>query len=85
VSRIPKKDATDFGKRLSYYRRKSGLSQEALAKRMGISRDTISYYEIRAKNPTIDFVLKASKFLNTSVESLVSGTAPKKSSVAKKK
>jgi transcriptional regulator with XRE-family HTH domain len=67
----PNKEAPIFGKRLAYYRKKLGLSQESLAKRLDVPRDTIAYYELRAKNPTMGFILKASKVLGISPTKLL--------------
>ena len=46
-------DAFDFGARLQKTRNLSGLTQEQLAKKLGISKQTISSYESNVKKPSI--------------------------------
>jgi len=49
MSRIPKNEATEFGKRLSAMRKAAGLSQEEVAKALGIPQRRFSYYEREAR------------------------------------
>ncbi len=72
AGRPPTKEAPSFGKQLAYYRKKKGLSQVQFGKLTGKSREMIDYYERRAKNPTMSFILKASEALGVPVNKLLS-------------
>ena len=45
MPRIPKSEATEFGKRLSALRKAAGLSQMEVAEALGIPQRRVSYYE----------------------------------------
>ena len=55
-----------LGERLNKLRQERGLTQQELADIFHISNSTISSYETGARIPDIDFLLKLSKFYNTS-------------------
>ena len=52
-------------------RRKHNMRQEDLAKILGVSRATVSYYEYKAKNPTTEFVQKVADHFNVSIDELL--------------
>ena len=52
-------------------REKAGLTQEQLAEKCGVKRNTISMIEIGENNPSFDLALKIAKTLNCTVEDLV--------------
>ncbi|HIT07522.1 MAG TPA: helix-turn-helix transcriptional regulator [Candidatus Merdivicinus faecavium] len=54
-------------------RRKSGLSQEQLAEKVGVSRQAVSKWETGASVPELDKLLALSEFFGVSVEELTSG------------
>jgi transcriptional regulator with XRE-family HTH domain len=60
-----------FGKKLRALRKSRNLDQEELAKALGVSRETISYYENRAKNPTAELVNKIASFFEVPPETLL--------------
>ena len=62
---------TTFGKNLWTLRKVHGLRQEDLAKALGISRDMMSYYESKAKNPTVEFVLLVADYFKVSTDELL--------------
>ena len=62
---------TVFGKQLWNLRKKRGMRQEDLAEALGVTRDTISYYESKAKNPTVEFVQKVSDFFKVPIDELL--------------
>jgi repressor LexA len=51
-----------FGRNLKTLREKKGLEQTDLANALGVSRETVSYYENRATNPTAELVNKIADF-----------------------
>lgn len=62
------------GKKIKELREKAGLTQEQLAKKMGISRSSLSLIENGEKNLTLEEVLKFSQFLNTDLNILIGKT-----------
>ena len=60
-----------FGKNLQYLRQLSaGMTQEALAEKLNVSRQTISKWEMDAANPEIDKALELCKVFNCSLDNL---------------
>lgn len=74
AGRPPINQAPIFGSHLAALRKTRGLTQPQLAEMLGISVDMLTYYERRAKNPAAEFVAKAAKVLNTSVDELLGHT-----------
>lgn len=60
-----------LGKNLSLIRKKKGISQEELASKLNVSRQTISKWENDETIPNIYEVSAASKFLNVTIEELL--------------
>jgi transcriptional regulator with XRE-family HTH domain len=54
-------------------RQQKGLSQQALADRIGTARSTVARVEIGNTTPTLDLALALSRELGESVESLFGG------------
>ena len=65
------KNMTVFGRNLRALRRRNNLSQEKFAIALGITRDTVSYYECKAKNPTVDFVQKVADYFAIGTDELL--------------
>ena len=60
-----------FGKNLQYFRKLSGnMTQEALAEKLNVSRQTISKWEIDAANPEMEKALEICKNFNCSLDNL---------------
>ena len=60
-----------FGKNLQYLRQLSaGMTQEALAEKLNVSRQTISKWEMDAANPEMDKALELCKVFNCSLDNL---------------
>ena len=60
-----------FGKNLQYLRQLSaGMTQEALAERLNVSRQTISKWEMDAANPEMDKAIELCKVFNCSLDHL---------------
>lgn len=76
-----------FGKRLKKIRKKSGLSQETLAKELGISKSALSYYENGERVPDIIFLEKVAHYYNISLDYMLGfsdAMNPEKSSIVDK-
>ena len=59
-----------FGKNLQYFRKLSGnMTQEVLAEKLNVSRQTISKWEIDAANPEMEKALEICKIFNCSLTS----------------
>ena len=60
-----------FGKNLQYLRQLSaGMTQEALAERLNVSRQTISKWEMDAANPEMEKALELCRVFNCSLDNL---------------
>ena len=70
---------TIFGRKLWMLRRKRNMRQEDLAAALGMPRYKISYYESRAKNPTMEFVQNVANYFGVATDELLKETADVKS------
>ena len=71
-----------FGKNLQYLRQLSaGMTQEALAEKLNVSRQTISKWEMDAANPEMDKALELCKVFNCSLDNLFRDEMDQRSSV----
>ena len=61
----------DFGLRLRKLRESSGLSQAALAKKIGVSKETIYRYENNVQDPSLERAIQLARVLRTSLDYLV--------------
>ena len=61
------------GARVAQARQQKGLSQQALADKIGTARSTVARVEIGVTSPTLDLALAISRELGESVESLFGG------------
>lgn len=60
-----------FGKNLQYLRQLSaGMTQEALAEKLNVSRQTVSKWEMDAANPEMDKALELCRIFNCSLDNL---------------
>lgn len=60
-----------LGQRIAAERKKSGLSQESLGDRLGVSRQAISKWEADAAIPEIDKLIALSRLFSVSVADLL--------------
>ncbi len=60
----------DFGKQIYEMRKKANLSQEQLAEKVGVSRQTISKWELGETAPDIKQAQKLSQIFNVSLDEL---------------
>lgn len=63
----------DFAARLQALRKAQALSQEALADRLGVSRQAIGKWESGAALPSVDNLLELAAILETTVDYLLTG------------
>jgi transcriptional regulator with XRE-family HTH domain len=77
AGRPPIKEAPEFGKRLAAARQAKGLSQAALAEKLGTTRVNIGYYEREASNPTLDFIQRCARVLEVPLSDLTGSAEPK--------
>lgn len=61
----------DFGKRIQELRKKCNLSQEELADKIGVARQTISKWELNETSPDLKQSKKLSKIFDVSLDELV--------------
>lgn len=68
--------ANMFGRNLCLARRRRGLSQERLAERTGLCRDTIYKIEMGLRSPRLDTLLTLADVLQVDATDLLSGLRP---------
>ena len=59
-----------FGRNLKYYRSVLGMTQEDVAKTMGVTRGSIANYETGRSEPEFAFVCKAASVLGVTIDEL---------------
>lgn len=62
-----------FGARLQTLRRQAGMSQQELADRLHVSRQSISKWELGTAKPDLDNVVRLSELFSVSLDELVLG------------
>ncbi|MFP7313757.1 helix-turn-helix domain-containing protein [Bacillus safensis] len=60
-----------FGKRITTLRKKAGLTQEELAKKLNVTRSALSQYELGTREPNYDLLLKIADFFEVTVDYLI--------------
>lgn len=60
-----------FGENLREFRKSKSLTQNELAKIVGVSRQAIASYESQRREPCIDVLIKLANSLNVSIDKLV--------------
>jgi transcriptional regulator with XRE-family HTH domain len=63
----------ELGKQIKFYRERDGLSQEKLAEKIYVSRQSISNWENERSYPDIHNILQLSVLFNVSLDELVKG------------
>lgn len=63
----------EFNNRLYKLRKQSGMSQEELANRLNVSRQTISKWEVGDSTPDLEKLVAISDLFHISLDELVSG------------
>lgn len=75
MERMDKKMNETFGTNLQFYRRKMELTQEQLAERLDVSRQSISKWEAGAAFPEMDKLLKMCEMFSCPLDTLLRGSA----------
>lgn len=64
----------NIGKNLQFLRRMRGrMTQEELAEQMGVSRQTVSKWELDAAQPELDKLIELSRFFGCTMDELIQG------------
>ena len=63
----------DFNNRLYQLRKQKGLSQEELANRLNVSRQTVSKWEVGDSTPDMEKLVAISDLIDVSLDKLVMG------------
>lgn len=71
VGRPPTREAPPFGKKLAELRAKHGLTQVELALQLGVSQKTVTHYERRTANPSLELINRLAEFFNVGAAELV--------------
>ncbi len=66
--------ATGFSRTLSLLRKEKGFNQRAVASALGISQALLSHYETGAREPGLEFLVKACDFYGVSADYLLGRT-----------
>ena len=66
----------EFGNRLYELRKQKGLSQEELANRLDVTRQTISKWELGDSTPDMDKLVQLGELFEISLDELVLGKVP---------
>ena len=75
VGRPPTREAPNFGKKLAELRKKRGLTQVELAAMLGVSQKTVTHYERRTANPSLELISRLAAFFDVNAAELVEGDA----------
>jgi len=71
-----------MGERLRELRLKRNLSQDEVARHIGITRSAYSHYEINNRQPVYDTLIKLASFFHVSLDYIIGGNAPNQSQEA---
>jgi len=61
----------EIGQKIQIYRQKSGLTQEALAEKLNVSRQSVSKWELGQTLPEVDKIIAMSRLFSTSTDELL--------------
>ena len=68
-----------LGESIYYYRKRSGMSQEALAERVGVSRQAVSRWELGDTTPEVGKLMALAEAFGITTDQLLSGKEPETS------
>lgn len=75
----------EFSKKLYELRKKNGLSQEELANKLNVTRQTISKWELGESAPEMEKLVMLGNYFNISLDELVLGKAQNEHNVSNSK
>ncbi len=61
----------NFGEKLKMIRIKSGLTQQALAERLNLTKSVVSYYERQERTPSPEIIVKIAEIFHVSTDYLL--------------
>ena len=61
----------DFGNTLKQLRLKAGYTQQQLASRLGVTKSVVSYYELQARYPSPEVLVKIAAVFHVSTDYLL--------------
>lgn len=64
-------ELVDFGEKLKTLRKRSSLSQEQLARQLGVTKGMVSSYETSMRMPSYSVLLKIAQLFHVSTDSLL--------------
>ncbi len=67
----------DIGKNIRLLRQQKNLTQDDLAERLFVTRQTVSNYETGKSRPDVEMLVKVSEALDTDIQQLIYGPEPK--------
>jgi len=67
----------NIGERLRELRLKRNISQEKVARHLGITRSAYSHYEINNRQPVYETLIKLAEYFDVSLDFIIGGTNPK--------
>jgi transcriptional regulator with XRE-family HTH domain len=73
---------SNLNDRIKALRKETGLSQTAIANKIGVSYSQYGRYELKGVQPPADILNKLADVLNTTVDFLLNGNANEKAQVA---
>ena len=57
-----------LGEKIQILRKQNGLSQEALAEKLAVTRQTVSKWELNRSMPDLDFIARLSELFHVSAD-----------------
>lgn len=61
----------NFGYKLKELRARAGMTQTDLAKRLGITKSVVSYYELQERNPSPDILIRLAEIFHVTSDYLL--------------
>ncbi len=61
----------DFGEKLKALRQEAGLTQKQLADKLGVTKSTVSYYELTLRYPSTDVIVSLAEAFHVSTDYLL--------------
>lgn len=65
-----------FGENMQRLRREKGMSQEALAEKVAVTRQTVSKWELDQSTPDLEYIIQLSEIFGVTTDYLIKGTEP---------